>query len=73
MHDDVLFVNRRGFVRIPGLGTFYLALALADMPVGVREENDGRYLVSFLDLNLGYAARHQPFEQFPASPGRQNL
>lgn len=74
MHDDVLFVNRRGFVRIPGAGTFYLALALADMPVGIREEDDGSYLVSFAHLNLGHAAKNKPFEPLkPASPGAVDL
>jgi hypothetical protein len=47
---------------------------LADTPVGVREEDDGRYLVSFLDLNLGYAIRNKAFQPiYPASPGHRNL
>lgn len=74
MHDDVLFVSRKGWLRIPGVGTVYLTLALADNPVGIREELDGSYLVSFLDLNLGYAARNKPFQPiYPASPGKQDL
>jgi hypothetical protein len=74
LHDDVLFVSKKGSLRIPGAGTFYLALALADMPVGIREEVDGSYLVSFVDLNLSYAARNKTFQPiYPASPGNQNL
>lgn len=74
MHDDVLFVTRKGWLRIPGVGSVYLTLALADIPVGVREEDDGRYLVSFLDLNLGYAIRNKAFQPiYPASPGHRIL
>ena len=74
MHDDTLFVSKKGFLRIPGSGTFYLALALAGTPVGIREGDDGSYLVSFLDLNLGYAAKNRPFEPItPASPGKRDL
>lgn len=74
LHDDVLFVSGKGSLRIPGIGTFYLALALADMPVGIREEVDGSYLVSFVDLNLGHAVKNKPFQPiYPASPGHRNL
>lgn len=74
MHDDVLFVSRKGWLRIPGIGTVYLTLALANTPVGIREQDDGSYLVSFLDLNLGYAARNKPFQPiYPASPGHRDL
>lgn len=74
MHDDALYVSRKGWLRIPGIGTVYITLALANHPVGIREELDGSYLVSFLDLNLGYAARNKPFQPiYPASPGKQDL
>lgn len=53
-HDDVLTVNSAGFVPVPGRGRLYLSSALTGQLVGIREEDDGRWLLSFLELDLGH-------------------
>lgn len=53
-HDDVLRVNSNGQIYIAGIGQVALTRALAGERVGIREERDGRWLVSFADLDLGY-------------------
>jgi transposase InsO family protein len=53
--DDVLRVNRQGQLYIAGIGGFALSSALSGEHVGIREEDDGRWLVNFCGLNLGYA------------------
>jgi len=53
--DDVLRVNRGGQIYIPGVGQIVLSPVLGGERVGIREERDGRWLVSFCDLDLGYA------------------
>lgn len=53
MHDDVVRVTRWGDIRIAGLGQVRLTRALAGQYVGIREENDGRWLVSFSTIDLG--------------------
>lgn len=55
-HDDVVTVGARGYMRI-GRGEFYLGSMLAGEDVGIREEPDGRWLVSFCDLELGHFQR----------------
>lgn len=57
MHDDVLRVTRWGQITIAGFGTVRLSRALAGQEVGVREQDDGRWLVTFADLDLGLADR----------------
>lgn len=52
-HDDVIRVNRKGHVYF-GRRQCYLAAALAEQLVGIREEHDGRWLVTFMDLDLGH-------------------
>jgi putative transposase len=52
-YDDALRVNHLGRIRLPGRNV-YLATALAGELVGVREELDGRWLVSFSGLDLGH-------------------
>jgi transposase InsO family protein len=52
-HDDALRVNHLGRIRLPGR-EIYLATALAGQVVGVREEVDGRWLVTFVDVDLGH-------------------
>lgn len=64
-HDDTLHVYGNGNLRLATRGTIYLAAALADENVGIREEKDGRLLVSFMDLNLGHILHDNTFE--PAS------
>lgn len=53
-HDDVLRVNRTGQIYIAGLGQVPLSQALVGQYVGVREERDGRWLVTFANLDLGF-------------------
>lgn len=54
-HDDVITVDHRGHIKLPGrLGRPYLSAALAGQVVGLLEADDGRWLASFLDLDLGY-------------------
>jgi transposase InsO family protein len=53
--DDVLRVNRGGQIYIAGVGQVVLTTALAGELVGVREERDGRWLVSFCGVDLGHA------------------
>lgn len=52
-HDDVVRVGPRGFMRI-GRQEFYLGSALGGEYVGIREEGDGEWLVSFANLDLGH-------------------
>jgi transposase InsO family protein len=56
-HDFVLTVTSCGHARIPGTPrqrpSFFLAKALARHQVGVREIDQDRWMVTFLDLNLG--------------------
>jgi transposase InsO family protein len=52
-HDDVVVVASGGHVRV-GRHYFFLSAALADHPVGIREEDDGRWLISFMSLDLGH-------------------
>jgi len=53
--DDVLRANRSGQIYIAGIGKVGLSTALAGELVGIREQRDGRWLVTFCDLDLGYA------------------
>ncbi|MEJ7603143.1 MAG: integrase core domain-containing protein [Kofleriaceae bacterium] len=59
-HDDVVVVNRYGHLRFGGRQV-QLTSALAGQPVGVREEMDGRWLVSFASLDLGHVERDRTF------------
>jgi transposase InsO family protein len=52
-HDDVVRVHRDGLIQF-SRRKCYLAAALAGQPVGIREEGDGRWLVTFMDLDLGH-------------------
>lgn len=74
LHDDTLYVNVHGQIRIPGTPSFFLTRSLAGQPVGVREGQDGSWLVSFVDLDLGYLEKNGSQSIFrPASPGPQNV
>jgi putative transposase len=53
-HDDVLRVSRIGLIHLQGRRQVYLAKALAGQLVGIREETDDRWLVTFINLDLGY-------------------
>lgn len=56
-HELVATVRPSGHVRIPGRGragcNYYISSALAGQRVGLRELDDQRWLLSFLDLDLG--------------------
>jgi hypothetical protein len=52
-HDDVLPVSPKGLIWFDSR-TIYLGAALAGETVGVREEDDGRWLVTFIDRDLGH-------------------
>jgi transposase InsO family protein len=52
-HDDVLPVDRFGYVVHRRRRTF-LSTALVYQTVGIREELDGRWLVTFANLDLGH-------------------
>jgi transposase InsO family protein len=53
-HDDVLRVNGTGQIYIAGIGQVPLSSALVGEYVGVREERDGRWLVTYAGLDLGF-------------------
>jgi transposase InsO family protein len=52
-HDDTLTVERTGYI-CHRRRRAYLSKALAYQTVGVREELDGRWLVTFAKLDLGH-------------------
>jgi len=60
-YDDVLRVNATGQIYVAGVGQVAVSSALARQPVGVREERDGRWLISFAGVALGHVG-----------PGRTN-
>ncbi len=63
LHDDVMEVDRSGHIRVAGR-TYFLCAALAGQRVGVREDDDGRWLVSFVSLDLGHIdPRTKTFER----------
>jgi transposase InsO family protein len=53
-HDDVLIVGKRGHLSLPTRRTLHLSDALAGHPIGLREGDDGRWLLSFMTLDLGH-------------------
>jgi len=53
LHDDTLLVDRGGHLRLPMSRQVFLATALAGQLVGLRELNDGLWLVTFMALDLG--------------------
>jgi transposase InsO family protein len=69
-YDDVLRVGANGLIHFPRRRQVYLTTALAGQLVGVREETDDRWLVSFMNLDLGYVEpRCNHFTQItPDSP-----
>jgi putative transposase len=54
LHDDVLTVSRAGHIRLPRGRQVFLSYALVQQQVGLREEADGRWLVTFASLDLGH-------------------
>jgi transposase InsO family protein len=68
MHDDVLIVQGKGVIQIGYGRRFYLSEALANQPVGLRELQDGRWLITFMDLDLGVLDRQTKAFVPAASP-----
>jgi putative transposase len=54
LHDDTLWVDRSGHIRLPMSRQVYLSEALVGQLVGLRERDDGLWLVTFLDHDLGH-------------------
>jgi len=58
LHDLVVTVAKAGTIwppgRILGRRFFYISAALVGHPLGLRELEDGRWRVSFMDLELGH-------------------
>jgi hypothetical protein len=53
LHDDTLLVDRSGHIRLPMSRQAFLATALTGQLVGLREMDNGLWLVTFLALDLG--------------------
>ena len=53
LHDLVRTVSGNGDLKMSKGERFFLTTALAGEQVGLREIDDGRWLVSFMDLDLG--------------------
>lgn len=53
LHDDMVRVDVRGTLLLPGQHRCFLTTALAGEWVGLRELDDDRWLVSFASLDLG--------------------
>jgi transposase InsO family protein len=67
LHDDVLTVSRGGHLRLPRARQVFLTSALAGEQVGLREHDDGTWLVTYVDKDLGtYDPRRGIFT--PAGP-----
>jgi transposase InsO family protein len=54
LHDDVRTVDHRAAIRMPDGGQCHLTHALDGQTVGIREVDDGRWLITFATLDLGY-------------------
>jgi transposase InsO family protein len=67
-HDDVVRVNAYGQIYIAGLGQAPLSVALAGNDVGIREERDGRWLVTFADLDLGHIGKDKRITPIDNAP-----
>jgi len=66
-HDDVIRVTSRGSIYLYRRKQIYLGAALSKQLVGIREEENGRWLVSFMHLDLGYVEAKDSFT--PNPPG----
>jgi transposase InsO family protein len=65
-HDDVLGVNRFGDIQLCGRSR-YISTALVGQKVGVREQREGGWLVTFIDLDLGILPTKGPLLPVPTS------
>ena len=63
LHDDILQVSQAGHIRLPRGKQVFLSASLRGQTVGLREDLDGRWLVTFMTLDLGhYCPRAGAFE-----------
>jgi len=67
-HDDTVRVSRYGQIRISRHKQVRLSAALADEHVGVRELDDGRWLVTFANIELGYVGPGRSFTPLNSNP-----
>ncbi|MFL5519422.1 MAG: IS481 family transposase [Gemmatimonadales bacterium] len=67
-HDDVLRVKRGGQIYIGGIGSVPISYCLAGEYVGIREERDGRWLVSFAELDLCHVHPNKTVTPIASSP-----
>ena len=64
LHDDVLWVSSSGHITFGRAERYHIANALVGQPVGIRECPDGRWLVTFASIDLGYLDRRtKTFDQ----------
>jgi hypothetical protein len=57
---------------MPGPQRLFLSLVLAGESVGIREVDDGRWVVSFMHLDLGhYDCRSKVFNAFEPEPANE--
>ena len=54
LHDRVVTVSSSGSISLPRRRQVYLGAALAGQPIGLRELDDGRWRVTFMQLELGH-------------------
>lgn len=54
LHDRTLRVSNSGHLYLRSMGHAYLGSAFAQQQVGLREIEDGTWLVTFMELDLGY-------------------
>jgi transposase InsO family protein len=69
LHDRTSVVSPSGHVRLGGrAGSYFISTALARQPVGLREVDDGAWLVSYATLDLGRIyERRRSFEPSDAT------
>lgn len=68
MHDDAVVLNSSGDLRVAGR-KYHLSSALAGELVGIVEEDDGRWRVSFTSIDLGHVdPQSKSFEPTTLAP-----
>jgi transposase InsO family protein len=72
-HDDVVTATASGSIYLYRRKQIYIGAALAKQPLGIREEQDGRWLVSFMHFDLGYVERNDTFTPVTPLPPEQKV
>jgi len=67
-HDDTIRVSGKGSIYLYRRKQIYLGVALSNQFVGIREEQDGRWLVSFMHVDLGYVETNDTFTPLMPNP-----